>query len=216
MQLTCSGCGAKLSIPDQRVPNGRRIVVSCPRCKSKAVLDGERPSPMTQEAEPKEEASAAPPGAMHDFLDFHGEEKGLALVMSHEPQQAGRLRQPVEQLGYRFMTSQSQDKALGLMEFRSFDLILLCDGFDGVPLGKSAVLNYLNHLPMSARRKMFLGLISDAFQTMDPTMAFALSADLVINRVDLEKLAGILRQTIKENEEFYRVFKKTLTEVGKV
>ncbi len=101
------------------------------------------------------------------------------------------------------------------MRFHTFDLVILTDRFDGIELGQSPVLQYLNHLSMSIRRRMFVALVGDAFNTMDHMMAFAMSANLVINRRDLDKLAGILKNAVSDNEKFYKVFMDTLSELGK-
>jgi hypothetical protein len=50
---------------------------------------------------------------------------------------------------------------------------------------------------------------------MDDMMAFAVSANVVINAKDLEKLFPILKKALSENEKFYKVFLDTLMETGK-
>ena len=101
------------------------------------------------------------------------------------------------------------------MRFHHFDLIILADGFDNQPLDHSVIVNYLNRLTMSVRRKMFLALISDNFKTMDNMMSFAMSANVVINSKDIEKLHLILKKAVSENERFYKIFLDTLVETGK-
>ena len=92
---------------------------------------------------------------------------------------------------------------------------MLGDGFDNQPLDHSVIVNYLNRLPMSVRRRIFLVLISENFKTMDNMMAFAISANVVINSKDIEKLHLILKKAVSENERFYKVFMDTLVETGK-
>ena len=89
------------------------------------------------------------------------------------------------------------------------------EGFDNQPLDHSVIVNYLNRLSMSVRRRIFLALISDSFKTMDNMMAFAMSANVVINSKDVEKLHLISKKAISENERFYKVFLDTLVETGK-
>jgi hypothetical protein len=60
-----------------------------------------------------------------------------------------------------------------------------------------------------------LALISDNFKTMDNMMAFAMSANVVINTKDLQKLHLILKKSVSENERFYKVFMDTMVETGK-
>jgi hypothetical protein len=50
---------------------------------------------------------------------------------------------------------------------------------------------------------------------MDNMMAFAMSANLVVNEKDLDKLAAVLKKALSDHEKFYKVFMDTLLEVGK-
>ena len=50
---------------------------------------------------------------------------------------------------------------------------------------------------------------------MDHMMAFAMSANMVINSNDLDRLTAILKHAISDNEKFYKVFKDTMAEAGK-
>jgi hypothetical protein len=101
------------------------------------------------------------------------------------------------------------------LRFHHFDLIILADEFDSQPLDHSVIVNYLNRLSMSVRRKLFFALISDQFKTMDNMMAFAMSANVVINSKDIQKLHLILKKSVSENERFYKVFMDTMMETGK-
>jgi hypothetical protein len=93
--------------------------------------------------------------------------------------------------------------------------VILSDGFDGIGLKQSPILQYLNHSSMSVRRRVFLAVIGDDFKTMDNMMAFSMSANLVINREDLDKVEAILKRGVSENERFYKVFMDMLVETGK-
>lgn len=68
---------------------------------------------------------------------------------------------------------------------------------------------------MSIRRKIFLVLSSEKLKTLDNMMAFAKSANLVVNPDDLHNLPLILKKAISDHERFYKVFEDTLKEVGK-
>jgi hypothetical protein len=68
---------------------------------------------------------------------------------------------------------------------------------------------------MSLRRRVFLALISEKFKTMDNMMAFALSANTVINSKELDQLSLMLGAAFAEHEKFYKIYYETLKEVGK-
>lgn len=147
-----------------------------------------------------------------NFLEGGGR---LALVMGNDAGQIEKLRQVVEGLDYVCVPAESSEKAISKMGLYHFDLVVLSDEFEGIEPGQGRVLHHLNSLPMSVRRWVFLVLIGDRFRTMDRMMAFAMSANLVVNGKDLDKLPGILKQAISDNQDFYRVFMETLPEVGK-
>lgn len=136
-------------------------------------------------------------------------------MMERDGQQVEMLRQAVENLGYRYVTAENTREAIGKMRFHHFDLLILSDGFDDIELAESPILQYLNRQPMSIRRHIFLTLLGDSFKTMDQLMAFSLSADLVVNRHDLGKLATSLKQAVFAKQKFYKVFLDTLVEAGK-
>lgn len=223
MEVTCSKCKKTLKIPDEKIPDNQAVKVACPVCKNKIIID-------------KREAANEPPEDMSDAsmtMDFSGEgmasedydesaslgffaeDTRLALVLDNDAGRKLKIREAVEELGYTFIESEGTRDAIGKMRFNQFHLIVLVEGFDDQPLEYSPIINSLNHTPMSYRRKTFLALIGDQLQTMDNMMAFAMSANLVINPDDMEKLSAILKKGIAENERFYKVFMDCLRETGK-
>jgi predicted Zn finger-like uncharacterized protein len=231
MEVTCEQCKSRFNIPDDKVPKDKAIRLNCPKCKGKITLGGEVP-----EQPPKADAAMEVPLTMmnpaagrkapeesygyEDFtndqaLDFFEEGIKLALIMPNAAINEDRLRAGIEIIGYKCIFTPNTRDAIGKLRFHHFDLIILADGFDSQPLDHSVIVNYLNRLSMSVRRKIFLALISDNYKTMDNMMAFAMSANVVINSKDIEKLHLILKKAVSENERFYKVFTDTMVETGK-
>ena len=220
MEVVCDHCGAKLKIPDEKVPKDRKLALTCPKCKKKIVVDTRRESARPAgEERPKE--AAPPPPPPEDLRDdaadigFYEEGVSLALVLGRDPGEADSLREAVEELGYKCVTAENTRRAVSTIRLHHFDLILLSDGFDGVEAGKSPVLQFMNHLSMSVRRRIFLALVGDEFKTMDNMAAFAMSVNLVISRDDADRCTPILKRAIADNERFYKVMKDMLLEVGR-
>jgi predicted Zn finger-like uncharacterized protein len=211
MEITCEHCKTKLNIPDEKIPKNKALRISCPKCKKRMTLD-------TPKAAPKD--SENDKYGYRDYTDdealtFYEEGTKLALVMDNNPEQSEKIKTAVEQLGYNFISAPNTRDAIGRMRFHHFDLIILSDGFDGQGLENSPVLNYLNNISMSARRRVFVALVGERFKTMDNMMAFAMSANVVINTKEQDKLSAILKRAISDNEKFYKVFMDTLVEAGK-
>ncbi|MDY6971091.1 MAG: zinc-ribbon domain-containing protein [Thermodesulfobacteriota bacterium] len=222
MEVVCDNCNAKLNIPDGRIPQGQRIAVSCPKCKKKLTINAE--SPREEDSAPAADKTTDAAGPNMDTrdglgtdsnLDFYEEGVKLALVMESDPQQVDQLRAAVEELGYRYVLAESTRAAITNMRFHHFDLVILSDPFDGIGAKQSPILRHLNHLSMSIRRRIFFALIGDSFKTMDHMMAFAMSANLVIGRKDIDQMATVFKSAISDNQKFYKVFIDTLVEAGK-
>jgi hypothetical protein len=179
-----------------------------------------------ESAHPKSEeptSSAGQDRETYDYADYsddealHFFEEGtrLALVLTNSDEASEKIKGAVGPLGFKFIPAPSTRDAIGKLRFHHFDLIVLSDGFDGQPIDNSPILNYLNNLSMSLRRKIFLALLSDAYKTMDNMMALAMSANIVVSTKDLDKLHPILKKAITENERFYKVFSDIMVETGK-
>lgn len=231
MEVTCGQCKARFNIPDDKVPKDKILKLNCPKCKGKILLGGEAPEQPAKADEsgafrmkfidPKagrkapEESYGYEDYAGDQALDFFEEGIKLALIMPNSSMNEDRVRAGIEIIGYKCITTPNTRDAIGKLRFHHFDLIILADGFDNQPVDHSVIVNYLNRLSMSVRRKIFLAVISDNFKTMDNMMAFAMSANVVINSKDIEKLHLILKKAVSENERFYKIFMDTLVETGK-
>ncbi len=235
MELSCEKCRTRFNIPDEKVPKDRAIKLSCPKCKG-PVTAGKTPPLHDEELteagngedfrlrfiEPKvskksaEESYSYEDYAGDQALEFFEEGTKLALIMADGPEQHDTIKGAAEKIGYKFILTPNTRDAIGKLRFHHFDLIILAEGFDSQSLENSAILNYLNRLPMTVRRRIFLALVSGSFKTMDNMMAFAKSANVVINTRDTEKLDLVLRRAITENERFFKIFTDTLVETGKL
>lgn len=215
MDVICYSCKSKLNIPDDKVPEDQRVSVSCPKCRAKMAVGRKEKSPEQGSAQHLRSGEDYEPGEDENLLGLYEEGARLALVMEDDPKEAEKIKRAIERLGYKYVSAQNTRQAIGKMRFHQFDLVILSERFDGVEPSQSPVLHYLNNLSMSLRRKIFVALIGDAFVTMDHLMAFAMSANLVINRKDLDKLMAILKRAVADNEQFYKVLMDTIKEVGK-
>ena len=227
METICEHCKAKLNIPDEKIPKNKAVRIACPKCKKKITLEATKEQNETGRfhlsfIEPTQAGGSAENAYGYgdysddEALGFYEEGTKLALVMENIPEHADKIRMAIGQLGYKAVSAPNIRDAIGRMRFHHFDLVILSDGFDGQSLERNPVLSYLNNLSMTIRRRMFVVLMGEGFKTMDDMMAFALSANLVVNTKELDKLLAILKRAISDYEKFYKVFMDTLVEVGKV
>ncbi|UCF84649.1 MAG: zinc-ribbon domain-containing protein [Desulfobacteraceae bacterium] len=223
MEIICEKCNARLNIPDDKIPKGQRASVSCPNCKNRLTLNERSPrqNNLTPEIEEKTGPKVSEADSNYAYgdddssLDFFEEGAKLTLIMGTGVRQVEKLERTVDELGYRYVSANNTRDAISKMRLHHFDVILLSDRFDEMELAQSPILQHINNLSMSVRRRIFLALIADEFKTTDHMMAYAMSANLVINGNDLDRLTAILKHAISDNEKFYKVFMDTMLEVGK-
>ena len=237
MEVTCERCKTKLNVPDDKIPKDQAVRFSCPKCKNKIMLTGPRAerkeaSGTTEDesdsgrfrlrfinsrsAEKSEDkAYSYEDYSTDEALDFFEEGTRLALIMADTPDHGEKIKSAVGGLGYKQVLTENTRDAIGKLRFHHFDLIILCEGFDGQPLEQSQIVNFINRLSMPVRRRVFFAMVADNFKTMDNVMAFAMSANVVINTKDVGKLQLILKKAISENEKFYKVFVDALVQTGK-
>jgi CheY-like chemotaxis protein len=212
MDVTCKSCDATLNIPDEKLPSQHAVSITCPRCKGKIRIDpresNKNLAEKVREVGLEYEEDTGP-------LDLFEEGTRLVLVLDGDEGNVAEISSALEEFSYKPILPTSIGEAMSKLRLHHFDLIIISDGFDGQDLTNSPIIHYLNHLSMSIRRKMFLVLLSDKFKTMDNMMAFARSANIVVNPDDLSNLSLILKKAIQDNEKLYKVFMDTLKETGK-
>ncbi len=222
MEVTCEGCKARLNIPDERIPKGKSVIISCPKCQKKLTVNTlanqkgvSGPASMQGSQDPGSKVKTGYKGEENDIQINYQQGSKLALVIENAGKELNEIKAGVEALEYQCIIAENTAKAIGKLQLRGYDLVILADGFDGAELEQSPILNYLNHMPISSRRQMFLVLLSDKYATMDHLTAFAQSANGIINRRDTESIADILKDALAEYDRFYRVLMETRKELGK-
>ena len=223
MEIRCDKCSVLLNIPDNKIANGKKMQFSCPKCKGQIILDpneskSDESASHNQTTEPQEgHIKENHKDIFEDDipLDFYGEDVKLALILGNDIRKRKIISQALEELGYQCIISETTREAMSKIKYHLFDAIILLDGFDGFDLEQSTILQWINNLSLSIRRRILLALIGNKFKTMDKISSYAFSVNLVININDMDNLTDILRIAFIENNKFYKVFRETLEELGK-
>lgn len=139
----------------------------------------------------------------------------LALVCADAPERQGAVQGALQQLGYVVYLAKSADDAVERVRKEPYDVVVLDEQFQGGTPLDNPVLRAIRVMPMSVRRHMFVALLGREFKTFDNMMAFAQSANVVVNVNDLPHLPVVLQRAIAENDEFYRTFRTVLQEAGR-
>ena len=139
----------------------------------------------------------------------------LVLVCVDAPERQAVIKAALEQLGFTMYASKTAEDAVERLRRETFEVAIVDEQFQGGNALDNEVLTAFLNMPMSTRRYMFVALLGRTYKTFDNMMAFARSVNVVVNLNDLPHLPAILRKGVTENNEFYRVFRETLLEVGK-
>jgi hypothetical protein len=137
-----------------------------------------------------------------------------ALVCTDDEALSKRIAQAVQTLNYHAVTARNSSSIRDRLELDQYQLIVLDARVGGTGSENNPVLRDLQCLPMPARRRTFLCLISERIPTLDFLGAFRIGANLVLNLQDIEKMPMILDRLMKEHEDLYAIFNDELTRRG--
>ena len=133
------------------------------------------------------------------------EEEGLtALLCEQNPTARETVVNALDLMDYQITIAESARDALKRMRYHVYDLIVVNENFSTKNPDSNGVLIYLERLAMAVRRNIFVAMISSRYRTMDNMMAFAKSANVVVNIKEIDRLSAILKRAISENEKFYK------------
>jgi predicted Zn finger-like uncharacterized protein len=215
MDIICSHCSSKFRIADEKLPVGKKASFPCPKCKQKINLGANK--------KPAKELDFLGAGGGNDAydaldkpFDFIEEEGLTALVCEQNPIVRKTITDALELMEYQITVAESARDALKRMRYHVYELIVVNESFDTENPDANGVVIYLERLSMITRRNMFVALVSDRYRTMDNMMALNKSVNLIINVKNIEDIGKILSRGITDNEYFYRVFKESLKETGKI
>jgi len=159
-------------------------------------------------------ASASYDAADRPF-DFVGEGGATALVCEPDPDLRDKINNGLKEIGYQITMPATAMDALKAMRFHIFDVVVLNELFDTADPQTNGVLQYLENMVMTTRRRFFVALVSDIYRTMDNMAAFNRSVNIVINRNSIDDVGEIIKQGVADNKVFYHVFQETLQKMGK-
>ncbi len=189
------------------MPAGKTVTVPCPKCKH-AISIGQGDGSNGREVEASGNAIERP-------FDFVEEEGKTALICEPEAESRAAMAETIEAMEYSVRTAENTRDALKQMRFHHFDLILVNERFDSQDPDTNGVLMFLERLPISIRRNIYVGLITERYRTMDHMMAFNRSVNLTLNTGDLQQLEKILNKGIADHEYFYSAFKEAFRASGR-
>ncbi len=218
MEVQCKSCKAKFKISDEKLPAGQVISLKCPKCESKIEVDTRgtqaTASAASLQAIMDDMASDTYDAALRPF-DFLEEGVETALICEQDEAVREKIRSALQEMNYNITDAASTRDALKYMRFHNFELVAVNEGFDGGDPASNYVLRYVAQLSTSIRRDVFVILVGDGFATGDSMTAFNKSVSFVLNPEDVDELERILKLSLADYEEFYRMLRDTMKKMGR-
>ncbi|SMD02608.1 Response regulator receiver domain-containing protein [Desulfocicer vacuolatum DSM 3385] len=225
MEIICTGCSAKLNIPDHKIPKDRKASFLCPKCKQRLYVGqdapgtGETPKPTAPTAAAEAPAQSNTPDydASERPFDYLDDDAETALICLGESDIQGHARNALEKMGYHIEAVKDVRTALTRMKYHLFNIIVLDEQFDTEHRGTGTLFQELKDLDMGLRRQIVVILISNTVRTQDNMAALHTSVNQIINRKDMPANAlNLFKKTLKDHGQFYAIFNETLKKMGKI
>jgi hypothetical protein len=141
---------------------------------------------------------------------------GMVLVCLKDQEKAPEIIEALNEIGLSSVSQPlSQKEALDKMKYNLYDIVVIEDGFGG-PIEESQVMLEFRNMAVSQRRKIFLVLIGDRWETANAIQAFSLSVNLIVNYRLLDKIKEGITSAMMRNNKFYKVFNECREAIGKV
>ncbi len=217
MQVECSSCAKEINIPDSKIPAGQAFNLNCPGCKTKMRVDQHLKPPASDSVESVDAASMLVDEEFEDDdedIEIYDEHDQIALIL--DKQNDDLWTTALTELDYKIQKAKSPEHAVHKLKFNQYHVVVIHEKFGGTTLKTSPLYEFIRDMPMDTRRKTFIALVGENFKTLDNMEALAYSVNLVINKKDFDQLETILKKSIGDNETFYKVYRETMTALGRL
>jgi len=142
--------------------------------------------------------------------------QGVGLVCIKNQEKAPEVIQALKGMGFSSVSQAlSQKEAMDRMKYNQYDVVVIEDGFGG-RVEESQIMTEFRNMPVSQRRKVFLVLLGDRWETSNAMQAFSLSVNLVVNLKLLDKIKEGIASAMVRHHKFYKVFNECREAIGKV
>jgi predicted Zn finger-like uncharacterized protein len=231
MEITCEKCQHNLKLPDDKIPEGRSATVRCPKCKNKITVRKEKEQEDFEfeadesviEADDTKTAEFPfdddysdeydKPERMFEFIEDEGK---TALICEVDKSVKDKVKPVLDFMEYHIVEADTARETIKRLRYNFFNVIIINEEFDTRDPDENGVLIYLSRMMMLERRKMFVGLLTRRFQTLDHMTALHKSVNMTINLENLDQFEKILKHGLSNHDIFYRLYMENLKNTGRV
>lgn len=126
-------------------------------------------------------------------------------------------KKTIAALKYNVFVPANVEKVMEHFKYDNISLVVLSESFAGGTSENNEVLEHLKYnMPINERRNIFIALTGKEFYTGDDMQAFVNSVNIVVNEKDAKTLHKVLKKSIQGNDFFYKIYKNTMQDLGKI
>lgn len=216
MQVECPSCAKEINIPDNKIPRDQAFNLTCPGCKNKMRVDHHLKPPASDSTGSLDAASLIVDEEFEDdeAIEIYDEHDQIALILDRQNDDLWTAA--LTDLEYKLQRAKSPEHAVHKMRFNEYHVVIFHEKYGDSSLETSPLYEYIKDMPMHTRRKTFIAMVGDKFKTLDNMEALSHSVNLVINQKDVDQLETILKKSIGDNDTFYKIYRETMTALGKL
>ena len=215
MQAQCSECSTRFQLDDSKVPD-HAFKVRCPRCQHVVVLPG-RGTAATGPPEAETggasaspaEAPPPPPAPVRPPKPVKREHTGPdgaddALVAIPDADLAKTFTEALAHLDYNVDVAEDAEEGARQLEQGAYAVAVTARAAAGA--GHETLAQRILRLTPDMRRRVFVVLAGEEFQTADGNQAWGAMVDLVVHPRDAETCGGFIRSTLAERKRLYQPY----------
>ena len=137
-----------------------------------------------------------------------------ALICINDDDLGTKVVLAVKQLGLNTEAVTNTREALKRLEYHVYNLVIIDDEFDQNK-GMPGIIDRMNTMDMSLRRRICLVWLSNKFNTNDNLASLHFSVNAILHQRDIPHLQPFLSRALMEHKHFYTVYNESLKMAGK-
>lgn len=143
-----------------------------------------------------------------------GADGSTAIVASPDASVASAVGRAVMGLGFQPRPVSDLKTAIKALDDEELRLVVIDQALGADDSDSTKLIEWINRMPGTKRRRIFVAWMSPDVRTMDGGFAFIRGANVVVSTNDLPRLGEVLTEGLAEHEKLYRVFHEVMETVN--
>ena len=207
VKITCPGCEKVYRIPRDSLPEGKRVTVTCPSCKTRIKVVG------AKQVDPVSSSISKDTSGGERAPEYFDAGSKVALVACRDPLALVQIEKELKVMGYEHRDMATAEELNDRFKFFTYPLVILSQKGPDMDVELRRMLEVLSKLSTGVRRETFVVYIHLGGNRFDTLQAFSMGVDLTLSPLDLSNLSSILDGEIAAKKEMLQPFFHVLNKV---